>query len=70
MHSLLDPPRRALALRAVACALPVVAIALTPQIADACGGMFCDAGPSPMPVDQTGENILFVVDHAAQRVQA
>ncbi|MCA9685766.1 MAG: DUF2330 domain-containing protein [Myxococcales bacterium] len=62
MHSLLDPPRRALALRAVACALPVVAIALTPQIADACGGMFCDAGPSPMPVDQTGENILFVLN--------
>src|SRR5262249_18007634 len=30
--------------------------------ADACGGMFCDGGPMPMPVDQTGENILFVWD--------
>lgn len=29
--------------------------------ARACGGTFCDAGPSPMPVDQTGENILFVM---------
>ena len=24
--------------------------------------MFCDGGPQPMPVDQTGENILFVWD--------
>jgi MYXO-CTERM domain-containing protein len=35
--------------------------------ADACGGTFCDGRPPPnqprvMPVDQTGENILFVVD--------
>ena len=30
--------------------------------AAACGGTFCDAGPTVMPVDQTGENILFVVD--------
>ncbi len=33
----------------------------TPQQAEACGGTFCDGGPSPMPVDQTGENILFVM---------
>jgi MYXO-CTERM domain-containing protein len=35
-------------------------LALQPREADACGGMFCDGGPQPMPVDQTGENILFV----------
>ncbi|HRI09968.1 MAG TPA: DUF2330 domain-containing protein, partial [Nannocystaceae bacterium] len=27
--------------------------------ASACGGTFCDAGPQGMPVDQTGENIIF-----------
>ena len=35
-----------------------------PQTAEACGGTFCDAGPQSMPVDQTGENILFVIDGA------
>jgi hypothetical protein len=30
--------------------------------ADACGGTFCDIGPRAMPVDQTGENILYVID--------
>jgi MYXO-CTERM domain-containing protein len=30
--------------------------------AQACGGTFCDGGPTPMPVDQSGENILFVQD--------
>ncbi|MCH9685208.1 MAG: DUF2330 domain-containing protein [Deltaproteobacteria bacterium] len=34
----------------------------TPQTAEACGGTFCDGGPTPMPVDQSGENILFVRD--------
>lgn len=33
---------------------------LVPTQAQACGGTFCDSGPSVMPVDQTGENILFV----------
>ncbi len=28
--------------------------------AEACGGTFCDNGPRAMPVDQTGENIVFV----------
>ncbi len=37
-------------------------VALTPTDADACGGTFCDAGPSVMPVDQSGENILFVIE--------
>ena len=43
-------------------AAPSLALALpllTPTTADACGGTFCDAGPTAMPVDQTGENILF-----------
>jgi hypothetical protein len=34
----------------------------TPTPAKACGGTFCDAGPQSMPVDQTGENILFVIE--------
>jgi MYXO-CTERM domain-containing protein len=39
------------------------ALALTiPDRAEACGGTFCDSGPNAMPVDQTGENILFVID--------
>ncbi len=36
-----------------------------PNTAEACGGTFCDAGPTAMPVDQTGENILFVMDEAS-----
>ncbi len=40
----------------------VLATALSPNEADACGGTFCDSGPQAMPVDQSGENILFVVD--------
>jgi MYXO-CTERM domain-containing protein len=38
-----------------------VAASWTPADADACGGTFCDAGPNAMPVDQTGENILFAM---------
>ncbi|HEY4103561.1 MAG TPA: DUF2330 domain-containing protein, partial [Polyangiaceae bacterium] len=30
--------------------------------ARACGGTFCDSGPSALPVNQTGENVLFVLD--------
>ncbi len=36
--------------------------------AEACGGTFCDSGPMSMPVDQTGENILFILD--GQSVEA
>jgi hypothetical protein len=39
-------------------------VAATPENAAACGGTFCDAPPvgqAPMPVDQTGENVLFVM---------
>ena len=49
-------------------ALPLAlaaAASTTPRIAHACGGTFCDAGPTGMPVDQTGENILFVLDDDA-----
>jgi MYXO-CTERM domain-containing protein len=38
-----------------------LAASLTPTTAEACGGTFCDVGPTAMPVDQTGENILFHV---------
>lgn len=44
----------------------LVALASAEKPASACGGLFCD-GPTParpmvMPVDQKGENILFVLD--------
>ncbi len=46
-------------------------IATTPRPAEACGGTFCDTGPTAMPVDQTGETILFVVDdgHVEAHIQ-
>ena len=38
-------------------------LGLSPAIALACGGIFCDGSlPTPMPVDQTGEDILFIRD--------
>ncbi len=39
--------------------------------AEACGGTFCDTGPTSMPVDQTGENVLFVIDetHVEAHIQ-
>ncbi len=43
---------------------------LVPSVAQACGGLFCDNAPMPMPVDQTGENILFVIDDAAGKIEA
>src|SRR6478736_6101057 len=39
----------------------VAALCTWPASALACGGTFCDSGPRAMPVDQKGENILFVV---------
>ena len=37
--------------------------------AEACGGTFCDnLPPDPMPVDQTGEDILFVLDGSTVEV--
>lgn len=43
-------------------AASVVALASWPLDAQACGGMFCDAGLPGMPVDQAGEDVLFVQD--------
>lgn len=44
---------------------------LSPGPAAACGGFFCDnVGGVPQPVDQTGENILFVIDDVAGTVEA
>ncbi len=40
------------------------ALLFVSEPAQACGGTFCDApgqGQAPMPVDQTGENVLFVM---------
>src|SRR5688572_9301157 len=50
---------------------PMVVLALllgSSGDARACGGTFCNTGPTAMPVDQTGENILFVMD--GQNVEA
>ncbi|HMR78097.1 MAG TPA: DUF2330 domain-containing protein, partial [Polyangiaceae bacterium] len=47
-------------------AVAVVAMQSTP--AQACGGTFCDSGPIAMPVDQSGENILFLIEDG--RVEA
>lgn len=49
-------------------ALALVGTALLARDARACGGTFCDSGPQAMPVDQSGENILFVMD--GQNVEA
>lgn len=38
------------------------AVVTVPDTAEACGGTFCDLGPQAMPVDQSGENILFILD--------
>jgi MYXO-CTERM domain-containing protein len=48
---------------AAAVGLGLVGI-MVPRPVQACGGTFCDGGPAPMPVEQTGETILFVFDGA------
>ena len=52
-------------------ALAGALVLFTPQEAEACGGTFCDTGPQAMPVDQTGENILFVMagDYTEAHIQ-
>ncbi|MEZ4447943.1 MAG: DUF2330 domain-containing protein [Nannocystaceae bacterium] len=50
------------------------ALALAPAPAQACGGTFCDVGPMDqpnMPVNQTGETILFVLgeDYTEAHIQ-
>ncbi|MFO7563820.1 MAG: DUF2330 domain-containing protein [Enhygromyxa sp.] len=51
----------------ISCSLAAAALTavLLPTPAQACGGTFCDAGPSAMPVDQTGENILFHIGESS-----
>src|SRR5947208_13022286 len=39
----------------------VLGVSATARHVRACGGTFCDTGPRAMPVDQKGENILFVI---------
>jgi MYXO-CTERM domain-containing protein len=47
----------------VATAVGLVLLGMAaPRPVEACGGTFCDSGPQPMPVEQTGETILFVID--------
>jgi MYXO-CTERM domain-containing protein len=48
-------------LAAVWAACTTLAVVAIPRDARACGGTFCDTGPTSMPVDQSGENILFVM---------
>ncbi len=60
MHATPTILRAALVLGVAATAL--VATATWARPAQACGGTFCDLGPQAMPVDQSGENILFVLD--------
>lgn len=62
----------ALSITSLAAALGLALLASgTPRPAQACGGTFCDNGPAAMPVDQTGETILFVVDqgHVEAHIQ-
>lgn len=62
--------RRPLVL-ALAPALAALPLALPAAPARACGGLFCDGGGNmPIPVDQTGENVLFAVDEQAGTVEA
>ncbi|KIG16331.1 hypothetical protein DB30_04791 [Enhygromyxa salina] len=53
-----------LSLRSSIALTSLVSLALlaAPRTAQACGGTFCDNLPNPMPVDQRGEDILFVID--------
>jgi hypothetical protein len=47
-----------------AAASAALALSFAPTPAQACGGTFCDAGPTIMPVDQTGETIVFWIDRS------
>ena len=49
--------------------LGTASVAMTPGTAEACGGTFCDGGvPGPMPVDQSGENVIFVIGDTLSEV--
>ncbi|MDB4983281.1 MAG: hypothetical protein JWM82_4033, partial [Myxococcales bacterium] len=66
---LLHPRSRARRLTTLAllCGLPVGAVAAFPGDARACGGLFCNGGPTPqnpfapLPVAQNGENVVFAI---------
>lgn len=49
--------------------LVALGFVVTARPAAACGGTFCGTGPQAQPVDQTGENILFV-PHDAGTISA
>jgi hypothetical protein len=50
-------------LRLAALALGISVASFAPADASACGGTFCNSNaPQVLPIDQTGENILFVMD--------
>ncbi|MCK6550021.1 DUF2330 domain-containing protein [Myxococcota bacterium] len=53
-------------LAAVTASCSALALVAAPSTARACGGFFC----SNQPVIQTGESIIFAVDHANERVHA
>jgi len=62
--------RRSVMLTALTSAA-LAGLTLAPTTARACGGFFCDVvGGVPLPVDQTGENIIFAIDKAANTVEA
>jgi MYXO-CTERM domain-containing protein len=55
-------------MKLLAAGLLAGALALGPGRAEACGGLFCNGPPAdpfaPLPVAQSGENIVFAVDNA------
>jgi len=59
---------RSLALIASTAGMAALALVADPRAAQACGGTFCDNLPQPMPVDQRGEDILFVLDGSTVEV--
>ena len=60
---MMAPNRRFAAfLTFASCSLATAATALYANPAEACGGTFCDSGPTAMPVDQSGENVIFVME--------
>jgi MYXO-CTERM domain-containing protein len=48
--------------KALAASFGLITLLVGPELAHACGGTFCDNTAIPMPVDQTGEDILFIRD--------
>jgi Uncharacterized protein conserved in bacteria (DUF2330) len=57
-------PIRAIRIAPLAPLALLAVMGMNPTPAQACGGTFCDSGPQVMPVDQTGESIIFWIDHS------